>query len=91
MNDGQFAEFAGEGGVIEANFQPIPLGAFLPTFEPSPKEGIAAPGANGNPEKYSREQSEKAYRYCEARRIEGKDVDYMETLTLIREGKPLPE
>jgi hypothetical protein len=61
----------------------------LPTFDKK-ADGIPAPGANGDPERYSREQSDRAYKYCEARRLEGKEVDYVEILQAVKDGKELP-
>ncbi|WP_321377105.1 hypothetical protein [Trichococcus shcherbakoviae] len=87
MSDGQFAEFAGPGGMIESNFQPIPIGSVLPTFDTQEKE--AAPGAVGNPEKYSKSQRDQAMRYCESQATAGKHVDYMEVLERVKAGEKL--
>lgn len=85
MSDQQFAEFC---EVVEGNFQPIPVGATLPTFD-GRTDGIPGPGANGQPERYSREQSERAFKYCEAQRISGKPADYCEVLRKIKAGETL--
>lgn len=95
MSDQQFAEFAGKEGMIENNYQPIPVGEELPTFdrpaEPEKfKKGKGSKSDSGDkfePERYSAEQREQALRYCEAQATAGKPVDYKDVLKRIGDGE----
>lgn len=88
MTDPQFDEHVSR---MRRNYQRIPLNVVLPNLQE--ELGVSAPTdqpAAGR-EKYSKQLSERALRYCEKKRINGEDVDYMHVLESFARGEKLPD
>jgi hypothetical protein len=71
------------------NYRRIPIGEQLPVGFGDAAASMAPdkPGKGGNPEKYSMENQQKALDWCVARRLEGKEPDYIETVEAYERGE----
>lgn len=78
MNDKAFEEHL---TVIDENYQPIPIGLNPPT------DGTVQRTTAKQPERYSREVSDKAMRHCEAAALRGEEPDYAQVLEQVAAGK----
>jgi hypothetical protein len=89
FTDQQFERYAAS---LRRNCQRIPVYYDLPTQEDAAvSDAPDRPGTKGEREKFRKEHSEQALRYCKAKAERGEDVSYEQVLETLRQGKPLPQ
>ena len=82
MNPDQFAEHM---ETIERNYQPIPVDTDLRVFSDASIGSPDRPG--GGKEAYSKDMSDRAYRICERKVLNGEHVEYEDVLQRLRSGR----
>lgn len=89
MGDEQFEKYAAS---LKRNCQRMPIFHDLPT---AAGETLAdapdRPGSKTERERFSRDHSERALKYCKAKAAAGESVSYEQVLADLRAGKTLPE
>jgi hypothetical protein len=82
MNPDQFAEHM---ETIDRNYQPIPVDTDLRVFSDAAIGSPDRPG--GGKEAYSKDMSDRAYRICERKVLNGEHVEYEDVLQRLRTGR----
>ena len=76
--------------VIREHYEKIPVGYYAVPDSPTDFQAEPTNATHGQPEKYRAENVKKAERYCEARKAQGKSVEFGEVLGILEAGQPLP-